>query len=101
MRENKKHNPPNYLRLYRLDQELKLSDVAILLDIKSIGRISEWENGTSNPSIEHLISLGLIYHRLPDELYFQLRKSLSKKLVARYKLLKKKQEQKRKYAEDG
>lgn len=87
MYQKKKHKPPNQCRNFRIEAGLNQSDVAFLLDIKNVGRISEWENGLSNPSIEHLISLSLIYQRLPDQIYHELRKELIRKLVVRKKLL--------------
>ncbi len=84
----KKQFVPNQTRNFRHAAGLYQSDVAFLLDIKNVGRISEWENGLSNPSLEHLLSLGLIYNRLPDELYYELRKQLAKKLEVRKKLLR-------------
>jgi transcriptional regulator with XRE-family HTH domain len=79
--------PPNQLRNFRIEAKLSQSDVAFLLDIKNSGRISEWENGLSNPSLEHLVTLGLIFNRLPDSIYFELRKKLATKLEFRKKLL--------------
>lgn len=87
MYQKKKHKPPNQCRNFRIEAGLNQSDVAFLLDIKNVGRISEWENGLSNPSIEHLISLSLIYQRLPDQIYHELRKELIRKLDVRKKLL--------------
>ena len=87
MYQKKKHKPPNQCRNFRIEAGLNQSDVAFLLDIKNVGRISEWENGLSNPSIEHLISLALIYQRLPDQIYSELRKELVHKLTVRKKLL--------------
>lgn len=88
MKQKKKHKPPNQCRHFRIEAGLNQSDVAFLLDIKNVGRISEWENGLSNPSIEHLITLSLIYQRLPDQLFSELRKELIQKLLVRKKLLK-------------
>ena len=79
---------PNQARNFRMEANLHQRDVAFLLDIKNVGRISEWENGTSNPSLEHLITLSLIYQKLPDQIYYELRKHLARKLEVRLKLLK-------------
>lgn len=87
MEHHKKHTPPNHLKNFRTDSGYTLTDIAFLLDIKNFGRVSEWENGTSNPGIEHLITLSLIYQRLPDQIYYGLRKQLSDKLNVRKKLL--------------
>lgn len=83
---------PNYQRNFRNDESLTQSDVAFLLDIKNAGRISEWENGSSNPSLEHSITLGLIYHRQIEAIYYPLRKKLLKKLEVRMKLLQEKKQ---------
>lgn len=93
--------PPNQVRNYRTDVNLSQSDIAFLLDIKNAGRISEWENGLSNPSIEHLFTLGLIYHRLSEQIYYDLRKKLSAKLEVRYKMLMESKEKKRMRNESG
>lgn len=87
MNQGKKHKPPNQCRNFRVEAGLNQRDVAFLLDIKNVGRISEWENGLSNPGIEHLLTLGLIYQRLPDQIYHELRKELIGKLNVRKKLL--------------
>lgn len=88
MNQERKYKLPNQCRNYRIEAGLNQSDVAFLLDIKNVGRISEWENGLSNPSIEHLLTLSLIYQRLPDQIYHELRKELIKKLDVRKKLLR-------------
>lgn len=87
MDQEKKPIIPNQARNFRIDAKLSQSDIAFLLDIKNIGRISEWENGISNPSIEHLIGLSLIYQRLEAQIYYELRKKVSKKIELRKKLL--------------
>ena len=101
MREKKKHNPPNDARLYRLDEGLKLSEVAFLLDIKNVGRVSEWENGLSNPGIEHFMTLSLIYHRQESQIYYQLKKKLKEKLDVRMKLLEEMKAQGKELDEGG
>jgi len=85
-RDNKRQ-PPNQSRNFRNDEKLTQSDVAFLLNIKNAGRISEWENDLSNPSLEHLLTLGLIYHRQIEDIYYELRRELFKKLEVRRKLL--------------
>lgn len=99
--DDKNITPPNHGRNYRTDENLSQNDVAFLLDIKNAGRISEWENGMSNPGMEHLISLSLIYHRLESQIYYDLRKKLSEKLEARKKLLLEMKEKKRLRNESG
>lgn len=88
MQRNTEHQPPNQGKNFRIDAGYTLTDIAFLLDIKNFGRVSEWENGLSNPGLEHLLTLGLIYQRLPDEIYYELRKKLSEKLEVRKRLLK-------------
>lgn len=99
--EEKNIIPPNYLRHFRQEAKLSQSDVAFLLDIKNGGRISEWENGLSYPSIEHLFTLSLIYQKLPDRIFYELRKRQAEKLTVRYRLLREFQEQKRLKRESG
>lgn len=93
-------NPPNQQRNFRTDEKLTQSDVAFLLDIKNAGRISEWENGLSNPGLEHLITLELIYHRLADDMYFALKQKLLAKLNVRKKLLLEIKDKRRKNQKD-
>ena len=92
MKQSKGHTPPNDAKHFRIDSGYTLTDIAFLLDIKNFGRVSEWENGISNPSIEHLITLSLIYQRLSDQIYYGLRKKLSDKLEVRKKLLMEKKQ---------
>lgn len=48
------------LKQSRLDKQLKQSDVALNLNVKS-NTISNWENGKSNPDIDTLFLLCEIY----------------------------------------
>ena len=84
----KKQNPPNQSRNFRIIAGLNRKEVAFLLNIKNFGRISEWEQGLSNPSIENLIKLSIVYRTLPDQLYYELRKILVKEIEGREKLLR-------------
>ena len=79
---------PNELRRFRKRMGYQQKDVAFLLGLKSAGRISEWEQGTSNPSIENLIKLAVIYRTLCDQLYQDVRKKFVPELVKREKALK-------------
>ena len=88
MTRSKKHITPNQLRSVRIISGLTLKEVAFLLNIKNFGRISEWENGLANPSIEHLIGLSVVYQRLPDQLYYELRNQIVREIEARRQLLK-------------
>ncbi len=49
------------LRNARIDNNLKQSDVAALLNVKK-NTISNWENGKSNPDIDSLVELCRIYN---------------------------------------
>jgi transcriptional regulator with XRE-family HTH domain len=100
MEQETEHKPPNQARNFRNEAAYTLTDVAFLLDIRNYGRISEWENGLSNPSIEHLIGLSLIYQRLESEIYYDLRKRISKKITVRKKLLRELKERERE-SDDG
>ena len=93
--------PPNEARNYRNEASMSQSDIAFLLDIKNSGRISEWENGKSKPSIDHLFTLSLIFQRLPDQIYYCLRKELKEKLKKRYNLLRELKEKERRRDEAG
>ena len=84
----KKINPPNQSRNFRIIAGLNQKEVAFLLNIKNFGRISEWEQGLSNPSIENLIKLSIVYRTLPDQLYYELRKILVKEIEGREKILR-------------
>ena len=49
------------LKKSRIESNLKQSDVAKLLGVKS-NTISNWENGKSNPDIDSLVELCKIYN---------------------------------------
>jgi len=95
MQNNKEHVPPNQGKNFRIESGYSITDIAFLLDIRNFGRVSEWENGLSYPGIKHLITLSLIYQRLPDEIYSELRRRLSDKLDVRLKLLRDMKERER------
>jgi len=46
----------------------------------SPSRLSQWERGLKMPSVKNLLKLSILYHTLPDELYYDLRKSLVKEV---------------------
>ena len=50
-------------------------EAAKLLGI-SPSRLSQWEKGEKMPNVQNLLKLSILYHTLPDQLYFDLRKSL-------------------------
>ena len=56
---------PNRLREYRLKAGLRQMDVANILGVDCMDRISRWENGLSVPSISKLFSLSIIYKASP------------------------------------
>src|SRR5687767_12074943 len=64
---------PNTLRTFRKLMKYDQKDVAFLLGLKGAGRISEWEKGKSNPSIDNLIKLSIVYRTLCDQLYIHAR----------------------------
>ena len=78
---------PNNLRKYRHINGYEQKEVAFLLGLRSAGRISEWENGISKPSMDNLMQLSIIYRTLPDELYYDLRQEFLKDFAKRQKLL--------------
>ena len=78
---------PNNLRKYRLRMRYSQKEVAQLLGLKGAGRISEWEQGTSKPSIENLIRLSVIYQTLCDQLYSHIRFEFIKVLPKRLEQL--------------
>ena len=87
MNRDKKYQPPNRGKHFRNEAGYSLKQVAFLLDIKNFGRISEWENGISNPSLENAIGLAIIYQRFESQIYYELRKKIAQKIEHRRKLL--------------
>lgn len=78
---------PNRLRKYRLLMGYSHEEVAFLLGLKGRGRISEWEQGTSKPSMDNLMQLSIIYRTLPDELYYEVRQEFIKDMAERERIL--------------
>lgn len=68
-------------------------EVAFLLGLNGAGRISEWENGISKPSMDNLMQLSIIYRTLPDELYSDLRLEFVKDMKKRMQALEAKRDQ--------
>lgn len=62
----------NTLREHRKKANLKQSDVAHALGLKSTDRISRWEQGLTYPHVVNLFKLCKIYKVLPHELYIEL-----------------------------
>lgn len=81
--EHKRKSIPNQLRKFRKRMGYQQKDVAYLLGFRGAGRISEWEAGTSTPSIENLIKLAVIYRTLCDELYITIRRDFIQDLQQR------------------
>ncbi len=69
------------------------SEVAFLLGLKGRGRISEWEQGISKPSLDNLIQLSIIYRTLPDELYSEVRQEFVKDMAKRQQILQARREE--------
>ncbi len=84
---------PNNLRMYRLLMGYQQKEVAFLLGLNGAGRISEWENGISKPSMDNLMQLSIIYRTLPDELYSDLRLEFVKDMKKRMQALEAKRDQ--------
>lgn len=84
---------PNRLRKYRLLMGYDQREVAFLLGLKGRGRITEWEQGTSKPSLDNLIQLSIIYRTLTDELYFDVRQEFVKDMAKREQILRARREE--------
>ena len=97
----KKNYIHNQLKDFRLDENLTQSDLAFLLEIKNVGRISEWENNKSYPGFEHSMSLEIILHRYNSQTFDPLRKKLAMKIEARKKLLRAKKKRERRLDKGG
>ncbi|HQK63549.1 MAG TPA: helix-turn-helix transcriptional regulator [Candidatus Staskawiczbacteria bacterium] len=67
----------NRLRHYRKLNHLKQRHVAHLLGIKNHSLVSRWENGSSLPDLQNALKLSKIYSVQLDELFVDLKKSLS------------------------
>jgi transcriptional regulator with XRE-family HTH domain len=59
----------NNLKECRKNAGLTQLEVAQQLGLKSMDRISKWEHGRKNPSIENLFRLAKIYEVKAEELY--------------------------------
>ena len=68
----------NNLRLYRLKAGLRQIDVARILGKDFTDRLSRWENGLAMPNITNLFRLAEIYKVPPEQLYLDLRQSVSR-----------------------
>ena len=71
-----------------------LRDVVWLLDLKSTGQLSRWENGKTQPNLENLLKLCIIYRTIVDRLYKEYRYELRKEIEKREQLMFAKKQQK-------
>jgi transcriptional regulator with XRE-family HTH domain len=71
----------NNLKRIRKSLGLKQQDVANLLGLSVVDRISHWELGKAVPSIVNLFRLSNIYNVLPHELYPDLQKKMSEEII--------------------
>ena len=79
---------PNSLRRYRRARGLTQKEVARVLGLKSTSMISRWERGVSLPSVLNLFKLAVLYRKMADALFLDLRKALEKELCKREETLK-------------
>lgn len=42
----------------------------------SASRLAQWERGKKMPNVQNLLKLSILYHTLPDQLYYDLRATL-------------------------
>ncbi len=67
---------------------LKQKEVARILNLKSAGMISRWENGVCLPSLINAIKLSGLYSVLLDALFFPLIRMIKRKIMEREEYLK-------------
>jgi transcriptional regulator with XRE-family HTH domain len=75
----------NSLRKHRKMMGYTLREVAWLLNLKSAGRLSKWEKGSSYPSLKNLLMLCIAYQTLVDQFYHDYRNELAIGFRARLK----------------
>ena len=97
----KKFNFHNQIKDFRLDNNLSQSDMAFLLEIRNIGRISEWENNKTYPDFIHSLALEHILHRFNSQTYQRLSAEIKKNVEERMKLLEEKKKRERRLDKDG
>lgn len=68
----KYRNYQNCLWKYRKARGLKQREVAKILELRSTGMISRWENGVCLPETENLIDLAQLYRTSMDALVIDL-----------------------------
>ena len=69
MNTHTKTRVPNNLRECRRKAGLTQYDVMVKLGLKSMDRISKWENGLKMPSVKNLLKLTTLYGIQPKECY--------------------------------
>ena len=67
----------NNLREFRTKAGLRQIDVARLLELDCADRLSRWENGSAMPNVMNLFKLSALYKAAPQELYFDLYRSIA------------------------
>jgi transcriptional regulator with XRE-family HTH domain len=74
---------PNDLKRYRKRLNLKIIDIARLMDLESPARISHWEKGRKLPSLNNALKLSVILNCPVIALFFNhvqaIRKDISQK----------------------
>jgi transcriptional regulator with XRE-family HTH domain len=74
---------PNSLRYHRLKLRYEQTEVARLLGLSSLARVSDWETGKTMPSVENLFGLSIVYRTLPDMLFADVREGIVKDIQGR------------------
>ena len=82
------HN--NSLRKHRKMLGYSIKEVAGLLQIRCSNRLSRWEKGVAMPSLKNAIKLGLLYHSLVEQLFYEYRQALKATLLERERQLQEK-----------
>lgn len=65
----KQYIPKNNLKKLRTTKNLTQQDVADILGLNAVDRISRWENGTKAPNLINLFRLSGIYEVSVESLY--------------------------------
>ena len=63
---------PNNLRILRKNAGLRQQDLAQILGIDTIDRISRWEKGLCYPNVPTLFKLARFFNVKPHEIYVEL-----------------------------
>jgi len=69
-----------------------IKDVAGLLNIRCSNRLSRWEKGVAMPSLKNAIKLGLLYHSLIEQLFYEYRQALKATLLEKERQLQEKKQ---------